>query len=130
VRFTVGGESFEFDPEDVERAMRGEVPELHQKYIVEVGGTQFPPKQVFAKISGRNRQSFTTMEAQRVLTRLGFVCREADRPGFVKVRFRPEFLDQPEKATQDDILSSEIATMKLAIAELSRRVERLEAERQ
>ncbi len=57
--------------------MRGVSSEPVQKHLVEVDGQVFPPKQVFATVTGRPRTSFTTMEAQRVLTRLGFVCRRA-----------------------------------------------------
>lgn len=57
--------------------MQDEPPEEIRKYVVEVNGTVFPPKQVLAHVTGWERQSFTTMEAQRVLNKLGFTCREA-----------------------------------------------------
>ena len=75
----VGGRDFDESKQDVEQAMRGEEPEPIQKYLVEVNGTVYPPKQVLARATGWDRQSFTTMEAQRVLNRIGFVCRVADR---------------------------------------------------
>jgi hypothetical protein len=37
----------------------------------------FPPKQVLAVVTGWDRQSFTAMEAQRVLTTVGSLCRRA-----------------------------------------------------
>jgi len=77
MRFTVGGKSLDLTREQVVNAMK-DVPADHvQKHIVEIDGHVFPPKQVFATVSGRERQTFTTMEAQRVLKRLGFVCRLA-----------------------------------------------------
>jgi hypothetical protein len=79
MRFTVGGEEYDLTKERVISAMRGVPSESIQKYVVEVDGAVFPPKQVFATVTGRVRTSFTTMEAQRVLRRLGFVCREAGR---------------------------------------------------
>ena len=57
--------------------MRGKDPELIQKHVVEVNGQWYPPKQVLGQSTGWARTSFTTMEAQRVLTRIGFACTEA-----------------------------------------------------
>ena len=73
----VGGRDFNLTKQEVEVRMRGEEPELIQKHTVEVNGQVFPPKQVLAHVTGWARTSFTTMEAQRVLTRIGFVCAEA-----------------------------------------------------
>lgn len=73
----VGGRDFELTKEEVETRMRGTDPELVQKHVVEVNGQWYPPKQVLAQVTGWPRTSFTTMEAQRVLTRIGFVCLEA-----------------------------------------------------
>lgn len=133
MRFTVGGESYEFDSADVEKAMRGQEPEMLHKYAVEVGGVTYPPKQVFASMTGRDRQSFTTMEAQRVLGRLGYETRGGDaRAGgtrrVVMFQPRPEFMQSESAAPSAPVseISSELATIKLAIAELNRRVEALE----
>lgn len=73
----VGGRELDLTKQAVEVRMRGEDPELIQKHMVEVNGRMFPPKQVLGHVTGWPRTSFTTMEAQRVLTRLGFVCAEA-----------------------------------------------------
>jgi hypothetical protein len=70
----VGGRDFDSTKRDVEQAMRGEVPESIQKYAVEVGGIYYPPKQVLAHVKGWERTTFTTMEAQRVLNKIGFEC--------------------------------------------------------
>jgi hypothetical protein len=124
MQFVVGGESYEFDREDVERAMKGERPELIQKYVVEVSGVEYPPKQVFAKMTGRDRQSYTTMEAQRVLNRLGFEPYESGRRSAqVAPGPRAEATAAP---AQPSTVESDIATIKLAIAELARRVIALE----
>ncbi len=73
----VGGRDFNFTKQEIEERMKGEDPELIQKHMVEVNGQMFPPKQVLGHITGWARTSFTTMEAQRVLIRIGFVCAEA-----------------------------------------------------
>lgn len=72
----VGGRDFSFTKEEVEARMKGTDPELIQKHVVEVEGQSYPPKQVLGQVTGWPRTSFTTMEAQRVLTRIGFVCTE------------------------------------------------------
>ncbi len=77
MRFTVGGKSFDLTKEQVVNAMKDVPADNVQKHIVEIDGQAFPPKQVFATVTGRERQTFTTMEAQRVLKRLGFACRLA-----------------------------------------------------
>ena len=56
-------------------------PEPIRQHMVEIDGTAYPPKQVLAEITGWPRQSFTTMEANRVLLRLGFICRRAGALG-------------------------------------------------
>lgn len=73
----VGGRDFDLTKQEVEARMAGESPELIQKHMVEVNGQMFPPKQVLGHVTGWERTTFTTMEAQRVLTRIGFVCTEA-----------------------------------------------------
>jgi len=42
-------------------------PEPIREHLVEMLATVYPPKQVLATVSGWDRTSFTTMEAQRVL---------------------------------------------------------------
>ena len=79
----VGGRDFDLTKQEVEARMMGEEPELIQKHMVEVNGQMFPPKQVLGHVTGWDRTTFTTMEAQRVLTRIGFVCTEA-RAGRVR----------------------------------------------
>jgi hypothetical protein len=128
IDFTVGGERISLTYEQVVRAMKDVVPEPYQKYVMELGDTVYPPKQVFSLVTGRGRQTFTTMEAQRVLTRLGFVCREAAKPGYMQFRPPSEILEQNSSVPTAPIseVESELATIKLAIAELIRRVEALE----
>ena len=81
VRAVVGGRPFDFTKEDIERRMSSAHPEPIREHLVEMLGTVFPPKQVVATVTGWDRTSFTTMEAQRVLTRVGFLCRRASQDG-------------------------------------------------
>jgi tetratricopeptide (TPR) repeat protein len=76
---------------EVLTGMRNVQPEPIREHLVEIADIEFPPKQVLATVTGWDRQSFTTMEANRVLTRLGFKCaRIGDRP-----------TDQPELVPED-----------------------------
>jgi hypothetical protein len=70
----VGGRELDITAKDVVRKMRGVQPEPIRDHLVEIVNTEFPLKQVLAVVTGWERQSFTTMEANRVLTRLGFHC--------------------------------------------------------
>ena len=115
----VGGRDFNQDKAQVEAAMRGQEPESIQKYLVEVNGEVFPPKQVLARVTGWDRMSFTTMEAQRVLNKIGFTCRQADAlPGA-----RPGAPSESARVTR---LENALATANEAIANLTRRVRALE----
>jgi hypothetical protein len=86
-QMTVGGRPLDLTRQEVEQKMRGHQPEPIREHLVEMLDTVYPPKQVLATVTGWDRTSFTTMEAQRVLTKIGFVCRraggdQADRPAW------------------------------------------------
>jgi hypothetical protein len=70
--FVISARRFDLDREAVERAVEGVLPEpLHEHYVV-VGGRRYPPKQVLVEATGLDRADFTTHQARRILTRLGF----------------------------------------------------------
>jgi hypothetical protein len=56
----------------VERAMRGVLPEPLRDHYVVVGQRRYPPKQVLGRVTGLDRADFTTHHARRILTGLGF----------------------------------------------------------
>jgi len=126
----VGGRDFNKSKREVELAMRGQTPESIQKYFVKVNGTAYPPKQVLAHVTGWERQSFTTMEAQRVLNKLGFVCRSTERlPGsFADLISSTSEELTPKRSDEDRIsaLEAALATAQEAIAGLAVRVRTLE----
>ena len=116
--------------------MRGVRPEPIREHLVEMLNTVYPPKQVLATVSGWERTSFTTMEAQRVLTRAGFVCRRA---GDDEEGRRGWVLEQPTDDDAESTAGAEAPDARLArvetaltvaqeaIASLVGRVERLES---
>ena len=95
-------------------------------------GTVFPPKQVFGTVTGRVRTSFTTMEPQRALRRLGLVCREAGRREDGAAAWVPARTHnyQPDADADARLASVEArATLEAAVAGLHARVKELEAAR-
>lgn len=131
MRFTVGGRALDMTYEQVLERMTGIDPEPFRKHVVEIKNTVYPPKQVFATITGWERQSFTTLEAQRVLTRLGFTCRvavetEDGRGGWSKVGSRTD-ADERDEENRIDALESAVVTAQVAIASLHSRIDALES---
>jgi hypothetical protein len=90
IRSVVGGRNLDLTADQVIRSMRGVEPETIREHFVVIGDKLFPPKQALAQVTGWDRQTFTSMEAIRVLSRLGFVCQRAGqctdgRPAWVPV---------------------------------------------
>ena len=129
-RMTVGGRKLELDREQVLRAMRRRVPEPIREHLVEIGDELFPPKQVLATITGWERTSFTTMEAQRVLTKVGFVCRRA-HVAQSETATKVGEAAAPTEDLERRVESSEanLVVVHQAIARLSERLDSLEASR-
>lgn len=69
---TVSGHQYRLDPRGVEVALQGELPEPLYEHFVVINGRRWPPKQVLALVTGLDRADFTTHQARRALTRLGF----------------------------------------------------------
>ena len=74
---TVSGHRYELDAHGVQVALEGVLPEpIHEHYVV-INGRRWPPKQVLALVTGLDRADFTTHQARRALTRLGFPAARA-----------------------------------------------------
>jgi hypothetical protein len=74
---TIMGRAFDLDPHRVEHALEGELPEPIHEHFVVISGRRWPPKQVLALVTGLDRADFTTHQARRALTRLGFTAARA-----------------------------------------------------
>jgi hypothetical protein len=74
---TVSGHRYDLDRRGVEEALRRELPEPIQEHFVVINGRRWPPKQVLALVTGLDRADFTTHQARRALTRLGFTAARA-----------------------------------------------------
>ena len=134
MRFTVGGRNFDLTADDVRSRMKGVDPEIIQKHAVVINDAVYPPKQVFAVCLGFPRTSFTTMEAQRVLNRLGFDNRQAraatrgkqDEVAEINNDASPGGIVKPIDA--GGALWAAVNTLQLAVSNLDGRVTRLEGE--
>ncbi len=77
---TVSGHQYDLDSRSVEAALQGALPEPIHEHFVVINGRRWPPKQVLALVTGLDRADFTTHQARRALTRLGFTAARAARP--------------------------------------------------
>ena len=71
-RFVLKGESYCFTKEFVEEEMEGIKPGARGTILVKINGSEYPVKQVLAKISGLDKMLFTSNDAVRILSKLGF----------------------------------------------------------
>ncbi len=69
---TISGQRYDLDARRVQEALQGELPEPITEHFIVVNGRRWPPKQVLALVTGLDRADFTTHQARRALTRLGF----------------------------------------------------------
>src|SRR5271169_4664090 len=76
---TVSGHRYELDRDGVQAALQGVLPEPIHEHFVVINGRRWPPKQVLALVTGLDRADFTTHQARRALTRLGFPAARALR---------------------------------------------------
>jgi hypothetical protein len=76
---TVSGHRYELDSRGVQSALEGVLPEPIHEHFVVINGRRWPPKQVLALVTGLDRADFTTHQARRALTRLGFPAARAAR---------------------------------------------------
>jgi len=70
--FKLRGRHFELDPADVEARLRKVEPKPLAKYQVRIAGQAYPPKQVLSVAIGQPLVNFTTMDAARILKKIGF----------------------------------------------------------
>jgi hypothetical protein len=76
---TVSGHQYNLESRSVEAALQGTLPEPIHEHFVVINGRRWPPKQVLALVTGLDRADFTTHQARRALTRLGFPAGRAVR---------------------------------------------------
>jgi hypothetical protein len=77
---TVAGKQFQLTKPAVERAVASSLPDPVRDHFVVISGRRWPPKQVLALATGLDRADFTTHQARRILTRLGFSASRLGEP--------------------------------------------------
>lgn len=77
--FKLRGKTYRLSKADVERAAAKVEPRSTEKYSVTVGGRPYPPKQLIEISLHLAPMAFTTMDAQRILNRLGFEVLSSER---------------------------------------------------
>ncbi len=125
--FVVGGRAISLTKEQVRQAVQGRPLEAVRTIYVVVNGEAIPIKQALSLSTGWSRDSFTSHEAYRVLSRLGFTCGRTDSG-------RSDFEGGAPDGNEHDVNSgdlilrvlAELDVLKAAVAGLSRRVSDLE----
>jgi hypothetical protein len=69
---TIAKQRFELRRDRVERVLRPILPEPITSHYVVIGQRRYPPKQAISLVTGLDRADFTTHQARRILTGLGF----------------------------------------------------------
>lgn len=72
---TVGGKIFRLTRNQVIGKVKGVAPSSIQTHAVEIEGTDYPVKEVFALATGLDVLDFNTNQARNVLKRLGFTVK-------------------------------------------------------
>jgi len=70
--FTIGGKAYRVNMDEVITALRNVEPEPVRRYYVVINGRSYPIKQVISVALNIPRIAFTSMDAYRILRRLGF----------------------------------------------------------
>ena len=123
---TVSGRRREITEQEVISKIRGVEPDPIREHLVEIAGTAYPPKQVLETVTDWDRRSFTSLEAVRVLTRVGFVCRRASEGQSASV---PGAAGNEATGIERRLseLEAALAVAQEAVARLANRVTTLEA---
>jgi hypothetical protein len=95
---TVSGHQYDLEPQGVEAALDGVLPEPIHAHFVVINGRRWPPKQVLMLVTGLDRADFTTHQARRALTRLGFPAGRAAGPRGHHSAGRPAVTPAPPPA--------------------------------
>lgn len=124
-RVKVGGRDRDITKEEVIRKVSGVEPEPIREHLVEISGSAYPPKQVLETVTDWDRGSFTSLEAVRVLSRIGFICRRASEMQQVAPRATGRQAVGVERHLSE--LEAALTVAQEAIAGLANRVTALEA---
>jgi hypothetical protein len=72
IRFTLSGQAFEKERNDLIKSIAGKQPGQIRKYSTNINGTPYPIRQVLSVATGMPAIAITSQEAFRVLAKFGF----------------------------------------------------------
>lgn len=112
---TIAKQRFELRPDRIERALRQTLPEPITSHYVVICKRRYPPKQAISLVTGLDRADFTTHQARRILTGLGFPAgrrpgqAKSKVPGSSRTRSR-SMRARPSAATLEPFIGQWVAT--------------------
>lgn len=77
-QFTLRGKQMDISKKDIENAVKGKTPRTIKAYYVVISGKQFPIKQPIELAFKLPAIAFTSMDAYRILTKLGFEIQQVE----------------------------------------------------
>jgi hypothetical protein len=113
---TIAKRRFELRADRVERALRQALPEPIKSHYVVIGQRRYPPKQAISLLTGLDRADFTTHQARRILTGLGFPAgrrsgqAEAKAPTSSRGHRTPAVRPRPSAETLEPLVGQWVAT--------------------
>lgn len=76
MEFVIRGQRFNLSREEIEKRLKDVEPRGNSKYRVVIHGRKYPIKQVISQATGLPSIAFTTQDAYRLLSRLGFEIKQ------------------------------------------------------
>ena len=77
-QITIRGKKFDVSKQDIMNAVKGKEPRNIKSHYVEIGGKEFPIKQIAELALKIPAIAFTSMDAYRLLDKLGFEIKQAE----------------------------------------------------
>jgi hypothetical protein len=113
---TIAKRHFTLRADRVERALRQALPEPITSHYVVICKRRYPPKQAISLVTGLDRADFTTHQARRILTGLGFPAgrrsgqAKSKAPGNSRARRPPAVRSRPSAETLEPFIGQWVAT--------------------
>ena len=105
MRFVISGNSYEITRDTIPEVVNGHRPDPRDgrhKFYVEIGGLEFPIKQVLHLATGLPKGAFYAHDARRVLTRLDFKVEEFPPPRPLQALATTKLASPPDDSQQPD----------------------------
>lgn len=77
MKFVIRGRQFDLSREDIEASLKDIEPEGRSKYQVMINGKAYPIKQVLSRATCLAPIGFTSQDAYRILSRLGYEIKQS-----------------------------------------------------